>query len=64
MWFSNRSDTNRAVRAEKIFKLEISDLAKTKALIAKLVCAFVFVYAYCWFSCVAAQLAHNNNIAT
>ena len=51
-------------------KLEISDLerkdngrygAKTKALIscavtAQLICAFVFAYADCWFSDVAAQL--------
>ena len=38
-------------------------VAKTKALIsfavtAKLICAFVFAYADCWFSHVAAQMSY------
>ena len=41
-----------------------SEKAKTKALIsfaitAKLICAFVFAYADCWFSHVAAQMLLN-----
>ena len=39
-------------------------VAKTKALIsfagtAKLICTFVFAYAYCWFSHAAAQIILN-----
>ena len=59
LWFPNRSDTNRAVQAQKMtLDLESRGTvqrAKTKALIsfavtAKLVCAFVFAYAKCLFS--------------
>ena len=63
MWFPNRSDTNRPVQLQKqarSLKFCIR-VAKTKALIsdavtAKLICAFVFAYADCWFSHGAAQL--------
>ena len=55
------------------WRLEILDLesrgivAKTKALIsfavtAKLICAFVFAYADCWFSHVAAQIINYGTI--
>ena len=65
MWFPNRLDTNQAVHAQKmardwkfrIKKVEalLYPIAKTKALIsftvtAKLICAFVFAYATCYFS--------------
>ena len=65
MWFLNRSDINRAVQAQKmaegwkfwIKKIEESyyGVQKTKALISfavtfKLICAFGFAYADCWFS--------------
>ena len=61
MCFLNRSETNRAVQAQKTargWKLRgiiQSAYAKTKALIsfavtAKLICVFVFAYADCWFS--------------
>ena len=41
-------------------------VAKTKALIsfavtAKLICAFVFAYADCWFSHVVAQISESLN---
>ena len=72
MWFSNRFDTNRAIKAQKMargwkcFDLESREivqsirLAKTKMLIsfavtAKLICAFGFAYADCWFSHEAAH---------
>ena len=69
----NRSDTNQAVQAQKMARgwkfcmLKVEELyypvAKTKALIsfavtAKLICAFVFAYADCWFSHGAAQMFH------
>ena len=65
MWFPNRSDTNRAVQAQKrprSLKFGVKQrrnctirVAKAKALIsfavtAKLICVFVFAYADCWFS--------------
>ena len=72
MWFLIKSDTNRAVQAQKmgrgwkfwIWKVEVLyyiRVAKTKALtsftvIAKLICVFVFAYADCWFSHEAAHL--------
>ena len=70
MWFPNRSDTNRAVEAQKQarslkFGLKrnctIRVVKKTKALIsfvitAKVICIFVFAYADCWFSHEAAHL--------
>ena len=71
MWFPNRSDTNQAVQSQKMarslnFGVKerrncIIRVAKTKALIsfavtAKLICAFVFAYADCWFSHVMAHL--------
>ena len=65
MWLPNRSDTNRAVQAQKQArnlkfgfrkkrKCTIC-VAKTKALISftvttKLICVFVFAYADSWFS--------------
>ena len=63
--FLNRSDTNRAVQAQKMdrgwnfgFRKKRNctiRVAKTKALISfavtvKPICAFVFAYADCWFS--------------
>ena len=71
MWFPNRSDTNRAVQAQKIARsLKFLDLerrgivlplAEIKALIsfavtAKLICVFVFAYADCLFSHDAAHI--------
>ena len=69
IWLSNRSDTNRAIHAQKQVRSLRSGfkkmncticVAKTKALInfevtSKLVCDFVFAYANCWFSYAAAQ---------
>ena len=63
MLFQDRFDINRAVQAHKMardWKYTIR-VTKTKALIsiavtAKLICAFVFAYAKCWFSHGAAQL--------
>ena len=73
MWFPNKSDANwpaqsqkmaRGFRFKKKRKCTIR-VAKTKMLIsfavtAKLICAFVFAYADCWFSYVAAHLFINN----
>ena len=70
MWFPNRSNTNQAVQSQKIeagtfgFRKRSNctmRVAKTKALIsfavtAKLICAFVFAYADCWFSHAAAHI--------
>ena len=61
MWFPNRSDTNRAVQAQKMgrnFGLRkkmncTNSLAKTKT---QLICAFVFVSAKCLLSHNAAHL--------
>ena len=65
MWFPNRSDTNRAVQAQKMARVILHlesrgtactiRVAKTKALISfadsvKLICTFVFAYAKCLFS--------------
>ena len=61
MWLTNRSDTNRAVPPQKmargwkfwIYKLEeLYYLCSKKkdAFTAKLIYAFVFAYAKCWFS--------------
>ena len=70
MWFPNRSDTNRPVQAQKRarslkFRVKVEEelyypSSENKALIsfavtAKLICAFVFAYADCWFSHVVAQ---------
>ena len=67
MW----SDTNRAVQSQKMLETGnfgfrkwrncTIRVAKTKALIsfavtAKLICAFIFTYADCWFSHAAAQM--------
>ena len=69
MWFPTRSDTNRAVQAQKMvgvgnfgFRKQRNctiHVAKTKALsavTAKLICDFVFAYADCWFSHSAAHM--------
>ena len=72
MWFHNRFNTNRAVQAQKMvrgWKFWILEsrgsctirIGKTKALISfavtvKLICAFVFAYADCWFSHDAAHV--------
>ena len=75
MWFPDRSDTNQAVQSQKRarslnfgFKKKRKctiRVAKTKALIsfavtAKLICVFVFAYAYCWFSHEAAHLCSKH----
>ena len=75
MWFPNRSDTNRAVQAQKqarslkfwIYKVEemYYPCSEKKALIsfavtAKLICTFVFAYADCWFSHEAAHIFFCN----
>ena len=62
IWFSNRSDTNRAVQAQKmasgwkfwIYKEEelYYPCSESKALIS----FFLFAYADCWFSHEAAYL--------
>ena len=73
MWFLNRSDTNRAVQAQKLasslkfglrkYRNCTIRVAKTKALIsfevtAKLICVFVCAYADCWFSHEAAHIIY------
>ena len=68
MWFSNRSctSTEDGFGFIKLRNCTIR-VAKTKALIsfavtAKLICAFVFAYADCWFYHVAAQLSFSGLI--
>ena len=71
IWVPTRSDTNWAVQSPKmarglkfVFKLKRDctiGVAKTKALIsfgvtAKLLCAFVFAQAFCWFSYAVAHI--------
>ena len=66
MWFPNRSDTNRAVQAQKmardwkfwIWKVEelYYPCSENKGTDGKLICAFVFAYVDCWFSHEAAHL--------
>ena len=70
MRFPNRSETNRPVQPEtgnfgfrKKRHCTIR-LAKTKALnsfavTTKLICAFVFAYAVCWFSYDAAHISQE-----
>ena len=67
MWFLNRSDPNLPVQAQKrarSLKFRIRrGIVETKALISfvvtvKLICAFVFAYAKCWFSHEAAQMSY------
>ena len=68
MWFPNRSDTNRPVQAQKRarslkFRIYVEEelyypSSENKgAVTAKLICAFVFAYADCWFSHEAAQMS-------
>ena len=71
IWFMNRSDTNRAVQVQKMARywkfwiLKIKELycpcSENKGtdqlrVTVKLICAFVFTYANCWFSDVAAHM--------
>ena len=73
------SDTNQAVQSQKqarSLKFQIKKkrdctirVAKTKALIsftvsAKLICAFVFAYADCWFSHAVAQLSFQQGFSS
>ena len=72
MWFPNRSDTNRAVQAQKMardWKFWIQKVEElyylcsenkdiSFAVTAKLICVFVFAYADCWFSYEAAHLCY------
>ena len=68
MWFPNRSDTNRPAQSQKqarTLKEVYYPCSKTKAVIsfaviAKLICVFVFAYADCWFSHEAAQMISNS----
>ena len=67
MWFPNRSDTNRAVQAQKMGRdwkfwiLKVEELHYPRSenkgadQTAKLICVFVFACADCWFSHEAAQ---------
>ena len=64
IWFPNRSDTNQAVQAKemargwKFWFQKVQELyypcSKNKGadqpVTVKLICAFVFAYAKCWFS--------------
>ena len=76
MWFPNRPDTNRPVQAQTqarslkfwIYKVEELHYPCSEnegvisfAVTAKLICAFVFAYAYCWFSHVAAHMMRSTN---
>ena len=71
MWFPNRSDTNRPVQSHKMaggWKFWIQKVEELYypcsankgtdrfAASAKLICAFVFAYAYIWFSHDVAHL--------
>ena len=66
MLFPNKSNTNQAVQAKKmtIFRKKRNcsiRIAKAKVLISfavtvKLICAFLFAYAKCWFFHVAAHM--------
>ena len=71
MWFPNKSDTNRAVHAQKRarslkFRIQVEEELYYPISINKgadqlrgypdLICAFVFAYAYCCFSHEAAQI--------
>ena len=67
MWFPNRSDTNRSVQFQKMARdmkfwiKKVEELyypsSENKfAVTAKLICAFVFAYADCWFSHEAANI--------
>ena len=72
MWFPNRSDTNQPVQAQKRarslkFRILVEEelyypssenkgADQSFAVTAKLICAFVFAYADCWFSHGAAQI--------
>ena len=70
IWVPTRSDTNGAVQSHKMvrgWKFWIQKVEKlyylcskikgviSFAVTAKLICAFVFAYAICWFSHAAAQ---------
>ena len=72
IWVPTRSDRNRPVQSQKMVSLEAGNFkfkkkkdftlcSKNKgadqlAATVKLVCAFVFAYANCWFSVAAAHL--------
>ena len=59
IWFPNRSDTYRAVHAQKMARgwkfwiQKVEELyyqCSENKVTAKLICAFVFAYAKCWVS--------------
>ena len=70
IWVPTRSDTNRAVQSQNMVKgwkfwiskveelyypcSENKGADQPRAVTAKLICAFVFAYADCWFSHAAA----------
>ena len=67
--FTTRSDTNRRVQSQKIatslkFRMkeeeglyyQCSEISFARS--AKLICAFVFTYADCWFSHAAAHFMY------
>ena len=70
MWFPNRSDTNRPVQLQKqarslkfwseveeeLYYPSSENKGADQLHAAKLICAFVFAYAYCWFSHGAAHI--------
>ena len=69
MWFPNRSNTNRPVQAQKQARslkfwsqveeelyYPSSENKGADQVTAKLICAFVFAYADCWFSHGAAHI--------
>ena len=75
MWFPNRSDTNRPVQAQKRARsLKFWSYVEEELYYpssenkgddqlrgtAKLICAFVFAYADCWFSHGAAHMLKHD----
>ena len=73
IWFPNRTDTNRHVQLQNLEILEIVEEelyypssenkgADHFAVTAKLICAFVFAYADCWFSHEAAHMLKAANL--
>ena len=72
MWFPNRSDTNLVVQAQEQARSlkfcsyveeelycpssENKGADQLRGVTAKLICAFVFTYADCWFSHEAAHM--------
>ena len=75
MWFSNRSDTNRAVLTEEIGRdgnFEFRKYRNCTIRVAKTETLISFAYAKCWFShdtahlihCIICPCVHVQNIRT